>query len=189
MRNRAISIYTTFGASGFSLGLVLCGLLTEVGWRWTLLVPAPVALLTLFAAIRLIPRGERAPRSGRHTTCPARSPSPAGCCCWSTPSSPRSRRLGLGPDDRLVRGGGRRCSPRSSPIERRSAHPLVRLGIFRSGALTRANIGAMALFGSYVWFQFIVTLYLQTPAGLVARCRPRSRSCRPGWWWRSCPPG
>jgi len=33
MRNRAFSIYTVFGASGFSLGLVLSGLLTEVSWR------------------------------------------------------------------------------------------------------------------------------------------------------------
>src|SRR5579875_3080909 len=40
MRNRAISIYSAFGASGFSLGLVLSGLLTEVSWRWTLLLPA-----------------------------------------------------------------------------------------------------------------------------------------------------
>src|SRR5579862_6578577 len=58
MRNRAFSVYTVFGASGFSLGLVLSGLLTEISWRWTLLVPAPVAALVLAAAIRLIPRGE-----------------------------------------------------------------------------------------------------------------------------------
>ena len=35
MRNRAFSVYTVFGASGFSLGLVLSGLLTEISWRWT----------------------------------------------------------------------------------------------------------------------------------------------------------
>src|SRR4029077_6608444 len=34
MRNRAFSIYTVFGASGFSLGLVLSGVLTEISWRW-----------------------------------------------------------------------------------------------------------------------------------------------------------
>src|SRR3984957_6292315 len=53
-------------------------------------------------------------------------------------------------------------------IERRSADPLVPLGIFRSGALTRANIGAMTLFGSYVSFQFLVTQYLQSLAGWSA---------------------
>src|SRR6201985_3525667 len=70
MRNRAISIYSAFGASGFSLGLVLSGLLTEVSWRGALLVPAPVALLTLIAAIKVIPRGERAVRGGRRFDIP-----------------------------------------------------------------------------------------------------------------------
>src|ERR1700759_4929119 len=55
-RNRPIAISSAFGASGFSLGLVLSGLLTEVSWRWTLLLPAPVALAVLIAGIKLIPR-------------------------------------------------------------------------------------------------------------------------------------
>src|SRR5215475_13457459 len=62
MRNRAFSVYTVFGASGFSLGLVLSGLLTEVGWRWTLLVPAPVALAVLAGGLWLLPRSPRTER-------------------------------------------------------------------------------------------------------------------------------
>ena len=50
-------------------------------------------------------------------------------------------------------------------IELRSPHPLVRLGVLRSSRLVRANIAAMALFGSYVGFQFIGTLYLQSLLG------------------------
>src|SRR5215217_6424532 len=52
-RNRALSIYTATGASGFSLGLVAGGLLTELGWRWTFLLPVPIALalLATFVAI------------------------------------------------------------------------------------------------------------------------------------------
>jgi predicted MFS family arabinose efflux permease len=50
-------------------------------------------------------------------------------------------------------------------IEQRSAHPLVRLGILRSGALVRANIGGAAMFGSYIGFQFIGTLYMQQILG------------------------
>src|ERR1700722_7965778 len=61
MRNRAFSVYSAFGGSGFSLGLVLSGLLTAVSWRWTLLVPAPVALLVLAAGWWLIPRESRQP--------------------------------------------------------------------------------------------------------------------------------
>jgi len=42
-RNRALSVYSAFGAAGFSLGLVLSGLVTEISWRWTLMLPGPVA--------------------------------------------------------------------------------------------------------------------------------------------------
>ncbi len=44
----------------------------------------------------------------------------------------------------------------------------MRLGILRSGPLVRANLGAMALFGAYVGFQFAVTLYLQGTLGWSA---------------------
>ena len=52
------------GASGFSLGLVLGGLLTELGWRWTFLLPVPIALALLCLAPRLIPH-DRPRRSRR----------------------------------------------------------------------------------------------------------------------------
>src|SRR5438874_3531788 len=62
-RNKALSVYTATGATGFSLGLVFGGLLTEIGWRWAFLLPAPVALVTLLAATRLVPSGERVART------------------------------------------------------------------------------------------------------------------------------
>jgi MFS family permease len=45
---------------------------------------------------------------------------------------------------------------------------LVRLGILRSGALVRANIGAMSLLGGWVGTLFILTLYLQDFRGWPA---------------------
>jgi MFS family permease len=65
-RNKAIAIYTATGATGFSLGLVFGGLLTEIGWRWVFFLPVPVALATLVAGIRLVPKD-------LPTTRPARS--------------------------------------------------------------------------------------------------------------------
>jgi predicted MFS family arabinose efflux permease len=50
-------------------------------------------------------------------------------------------------------------------IELRSKHPLVRLGILRDGALRRANLAGLTVFGAYVAFQFIGTLYLQNLLG------------------------
>jgi Na+/melibiose symporter-like transporter len=50
-------------------------------------------------------------------------------------------------------------------IERRTAAPLVRLGILRSWPLVQANLGAMALIGGWFGFQFIATLYFQQLRG------------------------
>ena len=71
-RNKALSIYTATGATGFSLGLVIGGLLTEAGWRWVFFLPAPVALVALIAGIRLVPDSGAPPRSARASTSPAR---------------------------------------------------------------------------------------------------------------------
>ena len=53
----AVPIYTVFGAGGYSMGLVFGGLMTGFGWRWTFLLPVPIALAALIAAAVLVPRG------------------------------------------------------------------------------------------------------------------------------------
>jgi MFS family permease len=170
-RNRALSIYSAFGAGGFSLGLVLSGLLTEVSWRLTLLLPAPVAALVLAAAIRLIPRGERrerAARDGRRFDLPGAATVTAGMLLlvYAVVSAPQA---GWASARTLISfAGAVALLGAFVTIERRSPDPLLRLGIFRSRPLTRANLGAMVLFGSYVSFQFLVTQYLQTMAGWSA---------------------
>lgn len=94
-RNRALSIYTATGASGFSLGLVAGGLLTELGWRWVFLVPAPVALVLL-----LVFTVVEAPGAG-----------------WGS-----ARTIGS-------LAGVAALIAAFVAVERRSSHPLIRLGI------------------------------------------------------------
>ena len=48
-----------------SLGLVLSGGLTEIGWRWVFFFPGPLALITLLLATRLVPDDGRPPRSAQ----------------------------------------------------------------------------------------------------------------------------
>jgi MFS family permease len=170
MRNRAFSVYSAFGGSGFSLGLVLSGLLTAVSWRWTLLVPAPVALIVLAAGWWLIPRDARS--TGKAAVAKRRpfdlpgaltvtltmlllvytvvSAQQAG---WASARTIGSFALVVAGIAAFV------------VIESRSRDPLMPLQIFRSGQLLRANIGAVTLFGSYVSFQFLATQYLQSLAG------------------------
>jgi MFS family permease len=161
-RNRALSIFTTVGASGFSLGLVLGGLLTEIGWRWTFLLAAPVALALLVVGPRFIP-ADRGVAGGRHEfDVPGAITVTAGMLALvHTVVQAPSEGWGSGA---TVGGfaGAVALLALFVAIERRARHPLVRFGILRSGPLVRANVGAMALFGSYVGFQFIGTLYMQS---------------------------
>jgi predicted MFS family arabinose efflux permease len=50
-------------------------------------------------------------------------------------------------------------------IERRSAAPLLRLGILRSGPLVRANLASLLFVGSFFGFFFLITLYLREVRG------------------------
>ncbi len=164
-RNRAVSIYSAFGASGFSLGLVLSGLLTEVNWRWTLLLPAAGVLA---AAIRLIPADAPRGRRSRRFDAPGAVTVTAAMLLLvsavvGAPQTGWASASTLGSF-----AGAAALLAAFAVIERRSRDPLLPLGIFRSGSLTRANLGILALFGSYVSFQFLVTQYLQISSGWTA---------------------
>ena len=54
-RARAFGVYAAIAGSGAAIGLVLGGVLTQyASWRWTLLINAPIALLTAIAARRVV---------------------------------------------------------------------------------------------------------------------------------------
>jgi EmrB/QacA subfamily drug resistance transporter len=167
-RNRALSIYTATGATGFSLGLVFGGLLTEIGWRWVFFLPVPVALITLIGALVLVPAGKHVVRAKRKFDV-------AGAVSVTAAMLLLVFTLVEAPD----KGWGSARTLGSFAvaaailatfvaIERRTESPLVRLGILRSSSLVRANLGAMSLIGGWFGFQFMLTLYLQQTRGWSA---------------------
>ena len=164
-RNRALAIYTACGASGFSLGLVFGGLLTELGWRWTFLLPVPIAIAILIAAPRVLASDPpvTGPRRGFDFAGAAAITAAMLLLVWTVVEAPET---GWGAPETL---GGFAVTAlllaAFVAIEQRSANPLVRLGILRSGSLVRANLGMAAVFGAYVAFQFVGTLYLQQLLG------------------------
>jgi len=167
-RNRALSIYTATGASGFSLGLVLGGVLTELGWRWTFLLPVPIALVLLAIGPRVIPHDRGAALARRRFDVP-------GAVTLTTGMLLLVRTIVEAPDQGWASAQTIGAFALSAillslfvAIERRSPAPLVRLGILRSSSLVRANLGMMTMFGAYVGFQFVMTLYLQTLNGWSA---------------------
>jgi EmrB/QacA subfamily drug resistance transporter len=168
-RNRALSIYTTCGASGFSLGLVLSGLLTEVGWRWTFLLPFPLALLALVAGLKLIPRQAaptRGDRGGYDLTGAVTATAALLLLVFTVTEAQSAGWASLRTVLSLLAVVA--LGAAFVVVELRSAHPLVRLGILRSASLARANLSGLSMFGAYVGFQFIATLYLQALLGWSA---------------------
>jgi MFS family permease len=168
VRNKALSVYTAFGASGFSSGLILGGLLTQAGWRFTFLLPVPFALLILALAPRLLAKDPPSePVRGGFDVAGAvtitagmlllvRTVVRAPNAGWTSATTIVSFAIAVALLTAFV------------TIEKRTRRPLVRLGILSAGHIRRANLGAMATAGSYFGFQFIATLYLQSVLGWSA---------------------
>ncbi len=167
-RNRALAIFTATGATGFSLGLVIGGLLTELGWRWVFFLPAPVALVVLIGGLRLVPK-DRVVKGARRAFDLFGAVSLTSAMLllvFTLVEAPSAGFISLRTIGSFV--GVAVILGLFVAQERRTASPLVRLGILRSGTLVRANLAAMSLFGSWIGFQFVVTLYLQDLLGWSA---------------------
>ncbi|MEV0604418.1 MFS transporter [Streptomyces sp. NPDC050315] len=163
-RRRAISVYTLFGASGFTLGLLLSGLLTGWDWRFTLAFPAPVVAVLFVAGLRLIPAQEPAA---------ARQPLPLARVLLLTAGTAAL----VGGIAQVPTDGW--TGPRTAGLlltaavlfallvvrERRSAAPILPASVRTSAALRRSALGAACLNGSYLGMLFIATLQLQDELG------------------------
>jgi MFS family permease len=164
-RSRALGIYAACGASGFSLGLVSGGLLTEVGWRATLFAPGPVALVLLAAGLRVVPRStrDRVTLSSFDLAGAFTSTASLLLFVYAVVEAPRRGWGSAGTVLTLALSVALMAV--FVLVERRHAHPLVRLGILRSAALLHANLAAGVLVGGFISFQFVVTLYVQNSLG------------------------
>ncbi|MFE0176206.1 MFS transporter [Streptomyces sp. NPDC059002] len=166
-RNKALLVFAGTSAGGFSLGLVVGGLLTEIGWQWVFFTPVFFAAAVLAAALRLIPAERERAGTGRARRFDLPGAAAAagamlllafgivrlehGVADW--PLTVAAAVAGLLLVGTFVR------------IERRTADPLVRLGIFRTGSVVRAGLGALLYLGAFMGFQFVLTLYLQDLRG------------------------
>ncbi|MFJ9714077.1 MFS transporter [Streptomyces sp. NPDC101234] len=162
-RNRALSVFSLFGALGYSSGLILGGLLTGIGWRWTFFMPVPLALLALVAGLILIPRDRRTETGGQD---------PAGAVTLTVGMLLAVYAVVTAPDRGWTSlttlatfGAAVVLLLAFVMIERRVRHPLVRFAILRQATTVRANLSMVALMGSYLSFQFMMTLFLQDGRG------------------------
>jgi len=164
-RNRALGIYAAAAAAGFTFGLVAGGLLTQLSWRYTFLVVAPVALVLLLAALRVV-RPDPTATDNRRQLDVAGALTVTGALLvfvWAIVEAPSAG--WTSPRTLLALGVSGLLGALFVAIEYRVEQPLVRLGILRSGLLLRANLGSLLLFGSATALNFITTLYLQDALG------------------------
>ena len=167
-RNKALAIYTATGATGFSLGLVFSGVLTQVDWRLVFFFPVAVAAVILAFGLRLIPRDTPNATGRRGFDLAGAGTVTAGMLLlvYTIVEAPDAGWASLRTVGSLIASAA--LLGLFVAIEHRTAQPLVRLGILRSGPLVRANLGAMSLIGAWFGFQFILTLYLQQLRGWSA---------------------
>ena len=159
-RARAFGVYGAIAGGGAAIGLVLGGLLTEyASWRWTLLINAPIALVTAVLALREV-RESRVSDRGRYDV-PGAVTSTGGLLLlvygftrassdgWGAPVT-----LGLLVGAAVLLGA-------FVAVERRSAHPLLPLRVVlernRGGAFAASLLVGIALFGVFLF----LTYYLQ----------------------------
>lgn len=159
-RNKALSIFTASGASGFSLGLVLSGLLTELGWRWTFLMPVPVAIIALIAALKVLPKVKEERAGGGYDLVGAVLITASMLLLvFTVVQAPEVGWLSVRTIGSLVLSFA--LLGLFVFTELRVKHPLVRLGLLRSAPIVRANLGLVILMGSYIGFQFAAMQYFQ----------------------------
>ncbi|MDQ3787115.1 MAG: MFS transporter, partial [Actinomycetota bacterium] len=165
LRNRAVLWYAAAGAAGFSLGLVVGGLLTGLGWRWVFFAPVLLAAVILVMAVRLVPADVPADGPRRFDVAGAVTLTTGMVALVYTVV-----RVPEVPALATVATGALAVALLVAfvMIEVRSPVPLVRLGILRNVALVRANVATVLFAGAFVSFQFITVLYLQEVRGWSA---------------------
>ncbi|MEV0296555.1 MFS transporter [Nocardia sp. NPDC050710] len=162
-RNKALSIYTVFGAGGYSMGLLFGGLMTGVGWRWTFLLPVPIAVAALVAAYFLVPKDEPVEEGGHDIFGALLSTSAMLLLVYTVVSAPEVGWASVRTIGSFVVAAGLFVA--FVAVEKRVRYPLIRLGILRKSTLVRASLAIIAVAGSYFSWQFIVTLYMQESLG------------------------
>jgi MFS family permease len=163
-RNRALVVYGATGAAGFTVGLVVGGLLTEISWRWVFFGPVLLGTALLPAAYRLIRRDPEPPRFSGSFDLAGATTGTAGLVALVYSlvhiGDPADRTRGM---VALLLAAALLTA--FVVVERRVSMPLVRPSLLRSRTLVRADVVALLFAGAFFGFQYVAALYLQELRG------------------------
>ncbi|WP_280435106.1 MFS transporter [Nocardia carnea] len=157
-RNRALSIFAIFGATGYASGLIVSGLLTGIDWRLTFYLPVVVVAGVVLAAYLVVPRNTEKEEGRIDFAGAALLTGGTLAAIYTIVTAPETGFTATVIATTVLAVG---LLGSFFVVENRVSHPLVRLSIFKVKSIVRANLAALAIFGSYLSFQTIVSLYLQ----------------------------
>ncbi|WP_062978592.1 MFS transporter [Nocardia flavorosea] len=157
-RNRALSIFAIFGATGYASGLIVSGLLTGIDWRLTFYLPVVVVAGVVLAAYLVVPRNTEKEEGRIDFAGAALLTGGTLAAIYTIVTAPETGFTATVIATTVLAVG---LLGSFFVVENRVGHPLVRLSIFKVKSIVRANLAALAIFGSYLSFQTIVSLYLQ----------------------------
>jgi EmrB/QacA subfamily drug resistance transporter len=162
-RNRALALFGAVTSGGMSLGLLLGGVLTDIGsWRWTLFINVPIGIAVLSLTRRLLAETPR--RSGRFDVVGAVTATVgAVSVVWALIGAPEHGWTSARTVGGLVVGAVSLAT--LAATERRVSHPLLRPALLRD----RRRVGSLAVIMLVVGAQFsmffLVVQYLQRELG------------------------
>ena len=160
-RNKALGIYGALAGSGAAAGVLLGGVLTSyLGWEWIFFINVPVGVLVFLLTPRYV-------RESRLETA-HRAFDPWGAVTITSSLVLLVYAISKAPSNGWGSAQTIGCLVGAAVlmtaflvIESRSKHPLMRLGIFRVGTVTGANVVGFMLNASLVCMFFLLTLYVQ----------------------------
>jgi EmrB/QacA subfamily drug resistance transporter len=163
-RNRALALFAAVSSGGGTLGLLLGGVVTDLGsWRWTLFINVPIGLAVLATVNRYVDETPRRP--GRFDLVGAVAATGAAVSVvWALIGAPEHGWTSV----RTVGGfaAGLLLAALFLTTETRVAHPLLRLGLLRNRSRMTGLIAMAGIVGSQFPLFFLGVQYLEIQLGL-----------------------
>ena len=159
--NQALGIFTAVSSAGFTSGILLGGILTElIGWRWIFFVNIPIGAVAISLSYRTLPELPRNQGAKRGLDLPGAVTITAGLMLLIYGLSD----VGNGTTSYLTYASfiiAGLVLGAFIEIERRSSAPILPLSFLRQRTMFISNVTALLTFATMVPWIFFITFYLQ----------------------------
>ncbi len=165
-RGRAIAVYGAVAGAAGAFGTVVGGLLTQLAsWHWAFLINLPLGVVALAVTPRLLPAGGARPGGLRTLDVPGAVLATSGLFALVLGVSQADHHGFASETACLLFAAAAALLAGFVAVERRAAHPLLRLSLFRLRGVSVGNgaylIAGAATFGAL----FLLSLYFQQVLG------------------------